>query len=74
MPFWSAKSQKKAKDMVCGMDVDPQKAVAIYDYQGKTYHFCSVACKGSFAKEPEKYLKRGPFGGHGSMSGEQHCH
>ncbi|MDI3548277.1 MAG: hypothetical protein PWR10_1929 [Halanaerobiales bacterium] len=30
-----------AKDPVCGMEVDPDKAAATYDYQGKTYYFCA---------------------------------
>ncbi|GBD10389.1 Copper-transporting P-type ATPase [bacterium HR23] len=47
-------------DPVCGMQVDPKKAAATYDYQGKTYYFCSPGCRVSFQKDPEKYLKGGP--------------
>lgn len=47
-------------DPVCGMEVDPQKAAATYDYQGKTYYFCAPGCKVRFQREPEKYLKGGP--------------
>ncbi len=67
MPFWSS---KKEKDPVCGMDVDPKKTAATYEYQGKTYYFCAPGCKATFAKEPEKYLKAAP----GSMGSMEHHH
>ena len=38
-----------AKDPVCGMDVDEQKAVATSEYKGKTYYFC---VKGSLKSLP----------------------
>ena len=44
-----------AKDPVCGMTVDEQKAAATAIYRGSTYHFCSVGCKATFDKAPEKY-------------------
>jgi len=43
------------KDSVCGMDVDEKKAAATSVYKGKTYHFCSAACKTTFEKDPPKY-------------------
>jgi len=43
------------KDPVCGMDIDPNTAAATEEYQGKTYHFCSMACHDKFKAEPEKY-------------------
>ena len=45
-----------AVDPVCKMNVDEKNAAATYQYQGKTYYFCAVGCKESFAKQPEKYL------------------
>ncbi|MFW5999026.1 MAG: YHS domain-containing protein [Halanaerobiaceae bacterium] len=45
-----------ARDPVCDMDVDPDKAAASYEYDGKTYYFCATACKEKFAEEPEKYV------------------
>ncbi len=44
------------KDPVCGMDIDPATAAGKSEYKGKTYYFCSLGCKKSFDKEPEKYL------------------
>ena len=43
-------------DPVCGMDIDPAAAAGKYEYNGQTYYFCSLGCKKSFDKEPEKYL------------------
>lgn len=46
------------KDPVCGMQVDEGTAAAKVDYKGKTYFFCSSACKATFQKNPEKYATR----------------
>lgn len=44
------------KDPVCGMDVDEKKAAATSIYRGRTYYFCTRACKRAFEEEPEKYI------------------
>ena len=46
-----------AKDPVCGMEVEEEKAVATSEYKGMTYYFCSKGCKVAFDKDPEKYIK-----------------
>lgn len=46
------------RDPVCGMDVTPQTAAGKSEYRGQTYYFCSLGCKNSFDREPEKYLAR----------------
>ena len=43
-------------DPVCHMDIDPATAAGKSEYKGQTYYFCSLGCKKSFDKEPEKYL------------------
>ena len=43
-------------DPVCGMKVNPAKAAAKVDYEGKTYYFCGVGCGKRFEAEPRKYL------------------
>jgi membrane fusion protein, copper/silver efflux system len=48
-----------AKDLVCRMDVDPQKAISV-QYGGKVYYFCSEYCKRSFQSHPEKYADDNP--------------
>lgn len=44
-------------DPVCGMEVDPKKAPTSV-YHGKTFAFCSPACKQTFEKAPEKYAEK----------------
>ena len=46
-----------AKDVVCGMEVDPKSAAAKSEYEGQTYYFCARGCKAAFDKDPEKYLQ-----------------
>jgi YHS domain-containing protein len=46
------------KDVVCGMQVDPAKAAATSEYQGKTYYFCAKICKTKFDADPAKYVGR----------------
>ncbi len=45
------------KDVVCGMDVDPAKAAASSQYNGKTYYFCSAGCKTKFDANPSQFVK-----------------
>ena len=45
------------KDVVCGMQVDPAKAPAQTEYQGKTYYFCSPSCKAKFDANPAQFAK-----------------
>ncbi len=49
-----------AKDPVCGMMVDPNKAPAKSDYMGKTYYFCNPGCKKTFDQNPAKYAGGSP--------------
>jgi YHS domain-containing protein len=53
-----------AKDLVCGMDVDPKTAVNKSEYKGQMYYFCSPGCKKDFDREPEKYIKTAEHGPH----------
>jgi Cu+-exporting ATPase len=46
-----------AKDPVCGMQIDPAKAVGQSNYEGQTYYFCSPRCQHKFDHEPARYLK-----------------
>jgi len=51
-----AQTEEKLIDPVCGMTVTKKTATGSSVYQGKTYYFCSTACKGNFARDPQKYL------------------
>ena len=48
---------EKAKDLVCGMEVDQSTAYKS-QFKGKTYYFCAETCKKSFDANPEKYIQK----------------
>src|SRR4026207_1094203 len=45
-------------DPVCGMTVNPETAAGSFEYQGKTYYFCSTHCVHRFREDPEKFLEQ----------------
>lgn len=53
----------KVHDEACGMEIESQDAVATVDFQGKTYHFCSVRCARKFREPPDWYVPVGPEAG-----------
>jgi len=44
-------------DVVCGMTVNPEKAAASREFEGKTYYFCAAVCKRKFDANPKDYVK-----------------
>jgi YHS domain-containing protein len=42
-------------DPVCGMRIDPDDAVATVEYEGRTFYFCSEACRDGFLADPAAY-------------------
>ena len=44
-------------DPVCGMMVDPAKATAKFEREGKIYYFCSERCGERFSADPARFLK-----------------
>ncbi len=49
------------KDVVCGMDVDEDKAAAAgraSELSGRQFYFCSDRCKQQFDANPARYLKK----------------
>jgi len=47
-----------AKDPVCGMEVEEQKAAGTSQYQGRSYFSCSKSFKEQFNRNPEQYANR----------------
>ena len=45
---------KANADLAC-VDVTVDDQTPRYDYNGKTYYFCSNSCRDEFAKNPAKY-------------------
>jgi Cu+-exporting ATPase len=46
-----------ARDIVCGMTVDPATSKHRVEHGGAVYHFCGARCAAKFAADPAKYLK-----------------
>lgn len=44
-----------AKDPICKMEVDEDRAEFKSEYGSKTYYFCSEECKNEFESRPEQY-------------------
>jgi len=44
-----------AKDLICGMTVDTDRAISA-EYEGTTYYFCSNGCRETFLSDPKKYI------------------
>jgi Cu+-exporting ATPase len=49
--------QGKYTDPVCGMSVSPDTAVGKYDFENKTYYFCSNCCLNKFRQNPRAFLE-----------------
>ncbi|MFW9873253.1 MAG: heavy metal translocating P-type ATPase [Candidatus Thorarchaeota archaeon] len=47
-------SQEKVIDPVCGMKIDPRRAIE-YEYNGKIYHFCNPNCEAHFKRDPDRF-------------------
>ena len=47
-------SQEKVTDPVCGMEIDPRRAIE-YEYKGKIYYFCNPNCETHFKRDPERF-------------------
>lgn len=43
-------------DPVCRMALDPDRAAGTLVHAGRTLFFCSLACAGEFAHDPDRYL------------------
>lgn len=57
-PAPSVEEAAAAKDLVCGMDVDPKSPDTLKtQWNSKTYYFCSPKCKKDFEENPGKYVR-----------------
>jgi Cu+-exporting ATPase len=43
------------KDVVCGVQVDESSVTDSTHYGGRTFYFCSAACRKRFDRKPEAY-------------------
>ncbi len=45
-----------AFDVVCGMELTPDRVQHSHEHRGELYYFCSENCYEHFIVEPERYL------------------
>ncbi len=67
-------AQQSDETVTCAMSGKTMKkseVKATYEYNGKTYYFCSDGCKETFVKNPEKYIQNKATGEH--MHGQAHA-
>lgn len=43
------------RDPVCGMDINPDHAVASEEHDGRVFYFCSEGCHNTFLADPHRY-------------------
>lgn len=49
----------QVKDPVCGMTIESDGAAGQSEHGGRTYYFCSAACKTQFDREPQRFVEQG---------------
>lgn len=55
MGLFAKKKAATVVDPVCGMTIDPAKAVGTEVHDGQTFYFCSQNCLDTFRKDPHQY-------------------
>ncbi|HEX8251420.1 MAG TPA: heavy metal translocating P-type ATPase [Pyrinomonadaceae bacterium] len=45
-------------DPVCGMSVAPETAAGKYDFEGRSFYFCSTGCLNKFKQNPASFLEK----------------
>lgn len=64
----TAQPNQSEHDVICHMDIDLPTAAGRSDYDGRTYYFCSTACKEQFDPDPEAALTAEDAYDHGMKS------
>jgi YHS domain-containing protein len=56
LPHGGSGQDRLPLDPVCRMAVDPERAAGRLLHEGTAYFFCTLACAGEFAREPERFV------------------
>jgi YHS domain-containing protein len=48
----------RARDPICGMDVDPTTTAHRIEHDGTPYHFCGARCAETFRKDPQAAIEK----------------
>lgn len=51
---------RTARDLVCGMWIDPRRAAETRTFERRSYPFCSLRCAGRFDRDSARYLLGAP--------------
>lgn len=57
LDFFKGENDEVAVDPICQMKVSKKDGKFTFDYEGKTYYFCSGYCLAAFKENPKKYHK-----------------
>jgi Cu+-exporting ATPase len=49
--------ERRVRDLVCGMEIDPAETAWRHTHEGETYYFCHPRCLGKFRANPTLYLQ-----------------
>lgn len=52
------------RDPVCGMKIDPRKAAATREHEGRKYFFCSPGCAKQFDADAHRFAHAEPGASH----------
>jgi Cu+-exporting ATPase len=73
MPAAPATSTDRAKDPICGMMVDREKAPFKTAHEGATYYFCAESCLKKFQADPTPHAKLCACGKTSGKCPCEHC-
>ena len=54
----ACKEAQMERDPVCGMEVEATATAPTAEYGGRTYYFCSEACRQQFEEAPHQYATK----------------
>ena len=56
-PLATALEGRLVRDLVCGMEIDPDQTEWRHTHDDETYYFCHPRCLGKFRSNPRLYLR-----------------
>jgi Cu+-exporting ATPase len=60
LPIVKSDETAEFRDPVCGMTVNPERAAAVVEHDGRKFYFCSKKCAEQFQRDPQRYLAATP--------------
>ena len=60
--------ERRIRDVVCGMEIDPAGTPWRHTHEGETYYFCHPRCLGKFRATPKLFLRAARFSRAGGLT------